>query len=42
MYNCEGLCLVKPSIEFEAEYNAMVREVLATGEPWFNNFEILY
>jgi len=38
--DCEGLRLVKPSLEFEAEYTAMVREFLQTGEPWFTNFEL--
>lgn len=38
--NCEELRLVKPSLEFEAEYTAMVREFLQTEEPWFNNFEL--
>ena len=38
--NCEGLRLVKPSLEFEAEYTAMVREFLQTEEAWFNNFEL--
>lgn len=36
----EGLTLVRPSTEFEAEYQAMVAEFLATHEPWFNNFEL--
>ncbi len=40
MIECEGLRLVKPSLEFEAEYAAMVREFLATKESWFNNFEL--
>lgn len=40
MNNCEGLGLVKPSLAFEAEYTTMVREFLATGEPWFNNFPL--
>src|SRR5260370_42657669 len=40
MNECEGLRLVKPSLEFEAEYTAMVREFLLTGEPWFNNFPL--
>jgi len=38
--DCEGLRLVKPSLEFEAEYTAMVREFLQTEEAWFNNFEL--
>ncbi|MGH2496840.1 MAG: hypothetical protein ACRDIV_19220 [Ktedonobacteraceae bacterium] len=40
MHNCEGLRLVKPSLDFGAEYTAMVREFLSTGEAWFNNFEL--
>ncbi|HEY6542973.1 MAG TPA: GNAT family N-acetyltransferase [Ktedonobacteraceae bacterium] len=40
MHECDGLRLVKPSLEFEAEYSAMVSEFLATGEAWFNNFEL--
>ena len=40
MSECEGLRLVKPSLEFEAEYRAMVREFLLTEEDWFNNFEL--
>ena len=40
MHNCNGLRLVKPAVEFEVEYTAMVREFLATGEAWFNNFEL--
>ncbi|HEU0000488.1 MAG TPA: GNAT family N-acetyltransferase [Ktedonobacteraceae bacterium] len=40
MHNCAGLRLVKPSLEVEAEYTAMVREFLSTGESWFNNFEL--
>ncbi len=40
MNNCDGLRLVKPSLEFEAEYAAMVREFLSTREAWFNNFEL--
>lgn len=37
---CEGLELVKPSLVFEAEYTAMVRESLQTNESWFNNFPL--
>ena len=40
MHNCDGLRLVRPSFEFEAEYTAMVREFLSTKESWFNNFEL--
>lgn len=40
MEQFKGLALVKPSRKFEAEYQAMVAEFLATDEPWFNNFEL--
>ncbi|HLX57711.1 MAG TPA: GNAT family N-acetyltransferase [Ktedonobacteraceae bacterium] len=40
MHKCEGLKLVKPSLAFEAEYVAMVRESLQTDEDWFNNFPL--
>ena len=40
MSECVRLQLVKPSLEFEAEYSAMVREFLLTEEDWFNNFEL--
>lgn len=36
----EGLALVAPSPTYEAAYQAMVTEFLATGEPWFNNFDL--
>ena len=40
MVGCDGLRLVKPAPEFEAEYAAMAPEFLRTEEPWLNNFEL--
>ncbi len=36
----ETLVLVSPSLRWEAEYQAMIREFLANGEGHFNNFPL--
>lgn len=40
MLEHEELLLVKPSLEFETEYVAMIREFLQTDEAWFNDFPL--
>ena len=40
MDSCKDLALVRPSIAFREEYQAMVQEFMQTNEGWFNNFPL--